>query len=219
LFHVERGYLDLFQRYFRALQNRNELLRRHLGSEEARYWTEEFLSLGEAIDELRRKCVVGLNASLARISEESALGTVSLSYISGWKAGSNLAEALADTRVREVSMGTTLVGPHRATLKILLNGIPARQTTSRGQSKLIACLIAEAQMRALETEGGEPPLLLIDDLSAELDQKARERALALLLKQRRQVFITAINASDLGFPPSFLDVTTFHVKQGVFSAA
>jgi len=219
LFHVEQGYLVLFQRYFRALQNRNQLIRRSSNDDELRYWTDEFVMQGEELDRLRRKCVDRLNANLRLYVDLTALGDVSLVYAPGWREGMTLADGLKESRDREQFLGATTVGPHRAGLKILLNGFPVKQTTSRGQSKLIACLIAEAQVRALENNGGEPPLILVDDLCAELDRDSQERSLTLLLQQNRQVFITAISDDHLTIPSSSYDVRKFHVKHGVFSVA
>jgi len=219
LFHVEQGYLVLFQRYFRALQNRNQLIRRSSKDEELRYWTEEFLLHGEELDRLRRKCVERLNVNLRTHSDLTALGEVSLVYAAGWREGMTLADGLKESKDRERCLGATTVGPHRAGLKILLNGLPVRQTTSRGQSKLIACLIAEAQVRSLEDNGGESPIILVDDLCAELDRASQERSLTLLLRANRQVFITSIGDDHLAIPYSPYDVRKFHVKHGVFSVA
>jgi len=219
LFHVEQDYLVLFQRYFRALQNRNQLIRRNSDDDELRYWTEEFLTQGEELDRLRRKCVDRLNVNLRSSADLTELGEVSLLYAAGWREGATLVGALQESRDRERVLGATTVGPHRAGLKILLNEVPIRQTTSRGQSKLIACLIAEAQVRALEAGGGESPLLLVDDLCAELDRDSQERSLSLLLKENRQVFITAISGEDLTIPSGSYDARKFHVKHGVFSVA
>lgn len=219
LFHVEPGYLALFQRYFRALQNRNQLIRRDSKDDEFRYWTEEFVEHGRNLDGLRRKCVAQLNCNLSRTENSTELGDVSLAYAAGWRDGIDLEEAVAESRDRERLMGATTCGPHRAGLKILLNGLPVRHTTSRGQAKLIACLIAEAQIKSLETDGKEPPILLVDDLCAELDRDSQQHCLGLLLKENRQIFITAISLEDLPIPSSFYDVRKFHVKHGVFTVA
>jgi DNA replication and repair protein RecF len=98
-------------------------------------------------------------------------------------------------------------------LRIKIDGKLAKATVSRGQGKLIVAAIIGAQARFLREHTMEVPILLVDDLAAELDRTAREVAADYLLSTQAQIFFTAIERSDL---PGELCQTArmFHVEHG-----
>ena len=86
----------------------------------------------------------------------------------------NLRDALADSRSRDLAVGRTLVGPHRADLEgtYVAKGVPAKDCSTGEQKALLVSLIL-ANTRALSAETGTPPLLLLDEVAAHLDQDRR----------------------------------------------
>jgi DNA replication and repair protein RecF len=90
-----------------------------------------------------------------------------------------LAEALAASEAEERARGVTVVGPHRDDLAIELNGRSVQTFGSRGEARTAALALRAAELRMLEEKHREPPLLLLDDFSAELDADRRRYLLAL----------------------------------------
>ena len=137
-----------------------------------------------------------------------------------------LLEALATARPQELERGVSLVGPHRDDLVLTLGGLPAKGYASHGESWSFALALRLASFRLL---GGDPqnsadspafwdpdlgtdadPVLILDDVFAELDVRRRER-LADLVLPARQVLVTAAVPEDI---PAALDGVRFHVEPG-----
>jgi DNA replication and repair protein RecF len=106
-----------------------------------------------------------------------------------------LLNALARVRPQEVERGTTLVGPHRDDLVLHLGDLPAKGYASHGESWSYALALRLASYDLLNADGGEP-VLILDDVFAELDTQRRER-LAELVRNASQVLVTAAVALDV----------------------
>jgi DNA replication and repair protein RecF len=89
----------------------------------------------------------------------------------------------------------TLVGPHRDDLELLVGELPAKGYASHGESWSVALAVKLAAFQLLEADGGEP-VLILDDVFAELDSARRSR-LAALAGKAEQVLITAAVAADV----------------------
>jgi DNA replication and repair protein RecF len=137
-----------------------------------------------------------------------------------------LLEALVTARPQELERGVSLVGPHRDDLVLTLGGLPAKGYASHGESWSFALALRLASFRLL---GGDPqnsadspafwdpdlgtdadPVLILDDVFAELDVRRRQR-LADLVLPARQVLVTAAVAEDI---PATLEGVRFHVEPG-----
>ena len=119
---------------------------------------------------------------------------------------------LAQLRPKELERGLTLCGPQRDDLVLLLNGMPAKNYASHGEGWSYALALRLASRELLRAEGNfGDPILILDDVFAELDAKRREK-LAELVSDNEQVLITAAVAEDV---PSVLKANMFHVEQGV----
>ena len=106
----------------------------------------------------------------------------------------DFAVELAQSRNRERTYRSTLVGPHRDDLQLLLNEKSAAQFGSEGQKRTLAIALKMAQAEYLTGIHGSAPVLLIDDVMGELDVKRRSGFLPLLEQARKtsgQVFMTA----------------------------
>jgi DNA replication and repair protein RecF len=106
-----------------------------------------------------------------------------------------LSAALAASRDRELDRGVTLVGPHRDDLALALGELPARGYASHGESWSFALALRLAAYDLLRADGGEP-VLVLDDVFAELDDSRRE-SLAELVEPAEQVLVTAAVAGDV----------------------
>ncbi len=119
---------------------------------------------------------------------------------------------LERVRSKELERGITLVGPHRDDLVLLLSNLPAKGYASHGESwsYALALRLASIQLLKSETRSGDP-ILILDDVFAELDAGRRAR-LAELVRNNEQVLITAAVVEDV---PVELQAKVFNVKAGV----
>lgn len=106
-------------------------------------------------------------------------------------------ETLADVRSKELERGVTLVGPHRDDLRMSLNGLPVKGYASHGESWSFALSLKLALALALrgESAGGDP-VIILDDVFAELDSGRRERLMSAVL-DFEQVIVTAAVVDDV----------------------
>ncbi|MFD4697535.1 DNA replication/repair protein RecF [Streptomyces niveus] len=125
-----------------------------------------------------------------------------------------LMAALAGTRKQEIERGVTLVGPHRDELLLKLGQLPAKGYASHGESWSYALALRLASYELLRAEGNEP-VLVLDDVFAELDARRRER-LAELVAPGEQVLVTAAVDDDV---PDILAGVRFTVADGTVERA
>jgi DNA replication and repair protein RecF len=125
-------------------------------------------------------------------------------------------ERLSLVRNKEIERGITLVGPHRDDLLLLLGTLPAKGYISHGESwsYALALKLASASLIRKDARAGDP-ILILDDVFAELDSTRRSR-LASLISHNEQVIITAAVAEDV---PSELRATKFMVTAGSLEVA
>lgn len=100
------------------------------------------------------------------------------------------ARSLADNYPRDRARGMTLSGPHRSDLDCLIDGQPARSHASQGQQRALVLALKLAEMVELTRKLQTPPILLLDDVSSELDARRTELLFALLSTLGSQVFVS-----------------------------
>lgn len=120
-----------------------------------------------------------------------------------------LLEALGEARRQEIERGVTLVGPHRDDLSLKLGQLPAKGYASHGESWSYALALRLASYELLRADGGEP-VLVLDDVFAELDARRRAR-LAELVAPGEQVLVTAAVDDDV---PDVLVGARYAVEDG-----
>src|SRR5699024_531346 len=107
-----------------------------------------------------------------------------------------LVAAMGRVRGTEIDRGVSLVGPHRDDLVLSLGGMPAKGYASHGESWSFALALRLASYAVLTDEGQDSPVLILDDVFAELDVRRRER-LAAMVSGAEQVLITAAVPDDV----------------------
>lgn len=215
LFHVEQSYHRLWQRYRRAVAQRNALLRAGAADRELGAWEPELVVAATEMDRQRRLYVESLQGWVDELAGRimRSGGEIVLRYRPGWPEEETLEQALRSRRGRDRELHATSVGPHRAELSVRMNGRDSRNRVSRGQQKLLVYLLRLAQARDLRARAGLAPVLLFDDVAAELDQDHRQRVLGAAIETGSQLFATALEPEGLsrGLGQGF---TLFHVEQG-----
>lgn len=218
LFHVEPGFMPVWRRYARALKQRNSLLRmRQVAQLDA--WDQELAHAGESLSEYREVYIANLQPHLQVAIGEllPAAGAVQLSMQPGWRRHElALVDALLLNRERDLVLGHTSIGPHRADLLALLRELPGREGLSRGQAKLLALSLLLAQAAHLAQHAGEWPVLCLDDMASELDRNHQGRVLRHLQACGAQVLITGTESPSelLALAPH---AARFHVEHGSVS--
>jgi DNA replication and repair protein RecF len=189
------AYLPVLQRYAHALRARNALLKHSPNDPVAlESFSEELVRLGDEVIRMRRQVAPRISAlarlAYRRIAKEAE--ELRLEYQPGVKADFKV--ELAQSSARERVHRSTLIGPHRDELALLLNDRPAALFGSEGQKRSLAIALKLAQAEYLTGLHGAPPVLLIDDIMGELDLKRRTGFLPLLEQAHEtsgQVFMTA----------------------------
>ena len=162
---------------------------------------------------MREKYVGSLNEILNKKHLPSVLpGSARISYLKNEYDANGLAEALIKNRKEDAKKGYTSLGPHRADILFYYQDIKVEKHLSRGQTKLFAASLVSAQIEKLK-EKGITPIMLVDDLSAELDQKAAEKMLKLLLANKVQTFVTSIKQPSKQKRQND-NIAVFHVEHG-----
>ncbi len=202
--------LEILRRYRQALRQRNAALRLNLRPEEEDLLAAYETTLAEAGAEivLRRLDLVRKLAPLAGdFYREIGRGSEALNLEMTKSLGGgenpallreNFLQKLREKRGQDRENGLTSVGPHRDDLLAFLNEKPVRDFASQGQKRSVALALKLASSRLLEEASGLPPILLLDDVFAELDAGRRER-FGALIAGRGQVFIATPRREDLPF--------------------
>lgn len=215
LFHVEPDFFPVWRRFARALKQRNALLKSGPSMSALEPWDRELAASGEQLTRLRLGFIDRLRPVLAATAAEflPELGLADLYFLPGWRREDvPLDDALMLARDRDLALGYTSVGPHRADWRVDYAGLPGRETLSRGQEKLTALACVLAQAREFAHARGEWPVICLDDLASELDQAHQQQVLRVLLDSGAQILLTGTEP-----PPALTAVNApvqwFHVEQ------
>ena len=212
MFHVENDYLQVFSSYQRNLRQRNAAIKQ--GDREAvRIWDPQLGIAGELLNQARATFVDSLLERAAEIITTWKAGfSISYRYRPGWNDQHTLAQQIAKNIDTDLKMGYTMAGPHRAELDIIVGSGLAEKQLSRGQQKILVLALNLALLDLIVSRHGRVPILLIDDLAAELDRNNRKKMIEELEQRGGQVFLTKIDESAIA---TIEDAKTFHVEHGV----
>lgn len=215
-FHVEHNHLATWRRFRRALKQRNAALKAKSSATAIKSWNSEFVALGEALDQSRRRA---LELTLDCLADYGLglLGTeLGFEYQQGWSKDRDLRRSLEEGLERDLQQCATQHGPHRADIRIRYDERQARKLVSRGQQKLLASAMILAATDTAQTALERPLLLLLDDPAAELDGESLSRLLEAVLGLGCQVVATSLERGVLSAPSGS---ATFHVEHGVLNRA
>lgn len=220
LFHVEQNFNYHWQTYKKAIQQRNAALKQRKNDEEIRLWDDLLIRHGENIKALRQSYIDSIaddvKTTFQRLCPEYNGSTMELKYSYGWPQDKTLAEAIQDTFARDKQIGYTKVGPHTSDWSLYINGHDASQILSRGQQKLFFIALCIAQINSKQSVNKIGGILLIDDLSSEIDSMHLQLAVEQIAKLPVQSFISSSddNLKQLIEVSDLVNYEVFHVKQG-----
>lgn len=198
LFHVEQSFLGLWRKVERILEQRNTALRAKFSIDQITIWDKELAQFGYELHNYRKHYIEQLTPVLQTILEQLSVNfPINISYYAGWDTTVDLETALASNFKHDMQFGYTTSGPHRADLKVMINGVPAKDSLSRGQQKFLLYGLQIAQGALLNQLTNKHCIYLADDLAAELDaQKYKLLTQTLLNLDNSQIFITGLPRHD-----------------------
>ena len=217
----DRSYIEALNRYNKALQQRNTMLKaeEEPDAEVMSLWEEQMASTGEEIyrkrDSFVREMVPVFQHYYERISGNKE--QVSLNYVSHCQRGP-LLEVIQHDRLKDRAVGYSLHGIHRDDLEFTLAGHQMKREGSQGQNKTFVVSLKLAQFEFLKrTNTQTTPLLLLDDIFDKLDAQRVEQIVNLVAGDDfGQIFITDTNRDHLDqiLSASSHDYKIFYVEDG-----
>lgn len=208
---VSPQYIYALGRYKRVLNQRNNLLKEIKTSKVQSFdidaWDSQLVEYGAAIASRRAKFVNFLAESASRIyssltgNSEELKVTYKPNIDAGLQGTENeikdkFAKVLITRRQLDIMRGTTTSGPHRDDISLSVNGMAAREFASQGQQRSIAIALKLAEIDLMTQTIGENPVVLLDDVMAELDDARRARVLEITM-DRCQTFITTTSLDEI----------------------
>lgn len=213
LCYRHKGNADLLRRYKRVLLQRNRWLKEQRervatgGEELFAVLTEQLVALGARLTEERSALCAELAPGIAHyhgLLSDGADQVRALYHRSGGQGenaetiSASYAERLRSQASAERRLGTTLSGPHRDDLLLEIAGHPLRVAGSQGQCRCAALALRLAAVDLTLAHSGFP-ILLLDDIFAELDPKRRAAVAEVIRSKGCQTFVAAPHAADLPF--------------------
>ncbi len=218
LMQLEPVYASILQDYHQVLRQRNALLKQQAKQhreggnsatslKELAVWDAQLATVGTRVMRRRARAIARLTP-LANAWHQ-AISSRTETFSAGYSANvpieqddvaliqQQFLDKIQQRAIAEQQQGTTLVGPHRDEIEFTINEIPARQYGSQGQQRTLVLALKLAELKLIETVIGEPPLLLLDDVLAELDLN-RQNQLLETIQDHVQTLITTthLNAFD-----------------------
>ncbi|GAA0860016.1 DNA replication/repair protein RecF [Aliiglaciecola litoralis] len=221
LFHVEQSFGQSSQNYQKILKQKNALLRKSSYMpasdypQQMAFWDKQIVKEGEMLTKQRKAYLEAIlehiNSNLVHFLPEFS---VEISYHRGWEKEATLEEAILKKSEKDIKNGYLSVGPHKADLRIRTNGVDVAEVLSRGQLRMLVAALQLAQIQFLKERTNKSTVFLLDDVGAELDETKRELFIDKLLEINSQLFISAIEKSQLPFINKYKNKKMFHVEHG-----
>lgn len=223
LFHVEHMFHPVWKSYSSILKQRNALLRSAKGKlipeieTQLDIWDKQLCEAAEAISEYRRDVLKQLSLAVESILQSLTVDfskLISLEYYPGYS--NDLKAKLLDNRLLDIKSGNTRAGPHKADLRIKIEGHLAKDYLSRGQKKVLINLLYLAQTLLLKNATGKNSLFIIDDFTSELDNDNQQALLTTLFQQENvQIIVSCLHLDSLNWLKTRYNMAhMFHVKHG-----
>lgn len=219
VFHVEHRFNFHWQTYKKSLQQRNAAIRNHKPLKEIQLWDKYLVEHGLVISAMRERYLgTLLNYFLPLFNQlcpELSDYQFNLRYLRGWNKDSEFAAYLDAHIERDRALGYTRSGAHAADWSLRVNGADPYEMLSRGEQKLFFLALSMAQILILaEKKQLTSTVLLIDDLSSELDWHHQNTVINTLRSLPVQCFISSTNEELTGLIEQKKE-KMFHVKHGV----
>lgn len=222
MLHQDPGGAEARLAYLSAVRDRQKLLvERGVRARELDAYEQVIADRGARFAQGRRHAAQTVIEALGPAFVQMAPADVvcDAMYVPGGSSdASDFVAELARRRPRDLSRGAATYGPHRDELSLMVDGRPARSHASQGQQRLLTLSLKMAELLCIREVTGMQPLLLLDDVSSELDPERQHAVFELLRQSESQIFVTTTRPelfSEVLMDPE--DRADFRVKNGVLS--
>lgn len=219
-------YFFYLQKYHQVLQQRNRLLKIIAAgkskTDALEVWDEQLIEYGRQVTARRLRIIDVLQEILqpvhARLTDD--VESVRIAYLptvnTGTQFADNMRSKLKAARRDELNRGYTLFGPHRDDFTLTINNINARIYASQGQQRTAVLSLKLAEVEFIRLEKKEYPILLLDDVMSELDDR-RRAFLLQYVQDRLQTLITSTNLNPFQESGLEAEFVVFRVEKGEVS--
>lgn len=230
-------YNERLSKYNKIRLQRNNLLKEFKGNihltqyqnDSLSVWDDQIIVAGSNLIHLRQKYLKEISKIANKKHKHISIGEENLSIkynstvtgdfdvennevITPDKIAEIYSSIIQEKRNEEVIRGQTVIGPHRDDISFFINYVDAKSFASQGQQRTIVLALKLAELDFIKSIVGENPILLLDDVLAELDP-TRQNFLLDSIKEDIQTVITTVDISS--FEPPYLEgVTIYHVESG-----
>ena len=220
IFIAEDNFSTTWFSYHRALKQRNVMLKNNRKSD-IYAWNKKLSTDGELITEFRKNFFDKVKMEFKNLLEIlkpknvfNFFNYISIDYSCGWNLNNSLFCTFEENLQKDLKRKTTTEGPHKADIKFLIKNTDARQILSRGEQKFFSILWSCAQNEVLKKHYKVEPILIIDDIKSELDERVFDLLVELLKHNRNQVIFSCIeDCFSSKITNEFNQFKKFHVEQ------
>jgi len=224
VFHIKPKLLTTYKSYNKILKNINLLLVKN-NTKELEYWMSKLTHLSIDISRARIEYIQTLNNTIEEADKSNKVdffrqtGALSMNFQNGWARGvdplnyHSVFDYLSTNTQNFVRIKHLSCGPHKANIEYSLNN-KTENHLSRGEQKTLSLVYWMAQVLLLVKKNINP-VVLIDDISSELDQNKINQTLQFLSALDVQIFITDIGNTPLNISQE--NTTTFNINNGIIN--
>lgn len=214
MFYVEQNYTKIMQSFKKIHTNRNLALK-NKHNDEVKVWTEQLIEIEKAISAANKKIVSLINEKLSHSNnlldfypKNPWLKTINIDYFKGYNSNIEFSDVLKSNLKKDLIIKRTTEGPHKRSFNINMKDLHISGGLSRGQQKLLSIIFHLIQREIIQEHINIVPLLLIDDISSELDKENLNLMLKYLSNNTMQSLVTLLDPK-----PIKLNKSLFHVEQ------
>ena len=208
---IKPMYFKYLMNYYKVLKQRNNILKNKKMLSTIEVWDEKLVQYGVKICEYRREVIKKMNEYIGEYESEKE--KFSIEYLPSIKNDftnpENFLNQLKSGLERDIEKGMTMTGPHRDDFDVYLNDKSLKKYGSQGQTRTGVLKIKLCECEIIKSITGEEPILLLDDVLSELDEKRRKYFIDNI--EGRQVIITC---TDRSFAEDE-KASYFYVKEGL----
>lgn len=208
---IKPMYFKYLMNYYKVLKQRNNILKNKKMLSTIEVWDEKLVQYGVKICEYRREVIKKMNEYIGEYESEKE--KFSIEYLPSIKNDftnpENFLNQLKSGLERDIEKGMTMTGPHRDDFDVNLNDKSLKKYGSQGQTRTGVLKIKLCECEIIKSITGEEPILLLDDVLSELDEKRRKYFIDNI--EGRQVIITC---TDRSFAEDE-KASYFYVKEGL----
>ena len=198
---VDYTYIETLKNFRKVLKQRNAYLKKLAkkfydsgiiarNDPQLNFWTQQFVDLSKIILKKRQEII-----------KDMVIDSLHLEYVKS-NGSTDLEEAVENAKRRDIATGCTNIGPHRDDWNII-DGKNIKKFGSRGEKRLAIGKLIFKKQEIIKKSLNYYPILLLDDIASELDQKNTEKIFNKEIIDKQQTFIAIINKDDL--PKDILD--------------